>query len=218
MPTGLSQLRADVADQMQGVKLAITQEQERFHREVNDKVEGLVEEIHQSQTPPDFSPILAALTNQMSHVEDSLTEVIKQSPTPPDLVSIRRELQSSSEHLQEVLLSALQQAYTFPELPQMATTLTNVQQQMGRLAFLVDQLTRRPSASINGQMRTIQALIRDGAAKAQDALDILEQECMVWLDKLESQLQTTQQGYEETGRYLQTIRIYLSPDGRGSIP
>jgi hypothetical protein len=204
LPAGVSQLRADVVGQMQGVKLAITQEQERFHREVTDKVGGLVEEIHQSQTPPDFSPILAALTNQMRQVEDSLTEVIKQSPTPPDLASIREALQSSSEHLQEALLSALQQAYTFPELPQMATTLTHIQQQMEHLA-------QPPSVSSNGQIRALQASIRDAAGKARDVLDTLNRECMAWLDELERHVQTTQRGHEETNKYLQTIQAYISP-------
>ncbi|MBO0796693.1 MAG: hypothetical protein J2P36_37895, partial [Ktedonobacteraceae bacterium] len=185
-PSELSRLRADVVGQIQAVEQTLIKEQERLREGVTDKVEVLTEEIH------------------------------KQARISPDLASIRMELQSSSEHLQQGLLKAIQQAYTLPELPQMATTLVDVQQQVGHLASLVKQVAQRPSVSPNRQIRAIQASIRDGAAKAQDALDTLEHECMAWLDKLESQLQTTQKGHDDTGRHLQTIRAFVSPDGEES--
>jgi hypothetical protein len=242
LPTQLSQLRADVIGQVQAVKeqvQAIEQtlsQEQRFREQVTGKVEELAEEIRQSRTPPDFSPISDALANQMQEIEQTLAEVIKQSPVPPDIASIRDMLQSSSEHLQEKLLSALQQPDALPQLPQIATTLTDVQSQMschlpqmantiigvqrhmGRLTSLMDQFAERSSVSPNGQGRAIQASIREAVANARDVLTTLERECMAWLNELERHVQTTQRGHEETSKYLQTIQAYISPAEEAASP
>jgi chromosome segregation ATPase len=237
LPTELSQLRADVIGQVQAVEQTLSQEQ-RFREQVTGKVEELAEEIRQSRTPPDFSPIVDVLGSRMREIEQTLTEIIKQSPTPPDLPSIRATLQSSSEHLQHDLLSALQQPDALPGLLQIAEALAEVQHQVShrlpqmtgtaidaqqrieeRLTSLMKQFADRPPVPPNnGQVRAIQASIRNAKTKAQGALDTLYQECMAWLDELDHHMQTLQQGHKESDKSIQTIQAFIAPAEEKASP
>ncbi|QBD82626.1 hypothetical protein EPA93_44345 [Ktedonosporobacter rubrisoli] len=244
LPTEVSQLRADVIGQVQAVKeqvLIVEQtlsQEQRFREQIAGNVEELIEEIRQSRTPPDFSPMVDALGSRMREIEQTLTEIIKQSSTPPDLSSIRDTLQSSSEHLQHVLLSALQKPDALPGLPQIVEALAEVQHQVShqlpemtvkaidaqqrieeRLTSLMKQFADRPPVPANnGQVRAIQASIRNAKTKAQDALDTLYQECMAWLDELDHHMQKLQQGHKDSNKSIQTIQAFIAPAEEKASP
>jgi hypothetical protein len=207
----LSQLSHDFVIQVQAIQQALAREQEQFRQEVAHTRETLTEEVRQLQTTQDLSPIHAHLTNlinQIDHIEQTLTEAIKQLPAPPDLASIRSELESNSEHLQYTLLAGIQQSPSISELPQIAANIVAIQRQ-------VDQLTQQTSISLDGQTWSIEESIQKASVQAKDAIDILKDVYIKWLEGLQQHLQTAQQGHDAVDKYLQTVRTYISPNGSG---
>jgi hypothetical protein len=214
-PAALAQPSSDIVIQIQAVQQALVREQQQLREEIARTKETLTEEVRQSRTPPDFSPIyagLTTLTNQIDHMEQALTEALKQIPASPDLAPIRAELENNFERLQHLLPTGPQQVQSTPELSQVAANITAIQQQLSNLTVQVDQLTQQTSVSLDGQTGPIEASIQRASDKAKETIDTLKSVYLAWLKGLEQHIQTTQQSHDATDKYLQTVRAYISPD------
>jgi tetratricopeptide (TPR) repeat protein len=210
-PAALAQPSSDTVIQIQTVQQALVREQQQLREEIVRTKETLTEEVRQSRTPPDFSPIyagLTTLTNQIDHIEQALTDALKQLPTSPDLSPIRAELENNFERLQHLLPTGSQQVQSTPELSQVAANITMIQQQLSNLTVQVGQLAQQAPVSLNSQAGSIDDSIQKASDRAKDAIDTLKDVYLKWLDGLNQQLQTA---HDETGRHFQTIRAYISP-------